>query len=89
MSKDKEGLVKPKYRKCFSPSPIAEALKEWRIGRGWTLEEVCEVFCSANINVSVNKMRAWEASQFDPTGAPEFELFSLLREWYKRLPRTT
>jgi hypothetical protein len=56
MSKDIEDLNR-KYRKNLPPSPIAEAQKAWRTDRGWTLEEACEVFRSANINVTVPKMQ--------------------------------
>ena len=77
MSKDIEDLNR-EYRKHLPPSPIAEALKERRVDRGLTLEEPSEVFRSANINITVPKMQAWEASQFDPTAAPEVELFSFL-----------
>jgi hypothetical protein len=71
--------------KSLLPSPLAEALKGWRIRQGLSLQEACEIFCSANINVPIPKMQAWEASEFDPTGAAELAFFSLLHEWHKKL----
>ena len=78
MRKNKKD-VKRKPLKSLLPSPLAEALKGWRIRQGLSLEEACKIFCATNIKVSVAKMQAWEASDFDPTGTSEAEFFTFLR----------